>query len=242
MPYAPEGPRTSSYHAQVWLFTFTRWRSLSESFAELPRLKTKGRLCHDANGSRVEDYEQQPIPHEHMELNACGDLANASVGPREAFGKMSDEWSGTIYLNGACVPVCAKATEAAHNPYAHTSAKLLLVGHLHPSRKLSAWPKDLQLDIVNDPDISTLDIQAWMLETKAPVVILRCIDGTDDRQFDQLVGELGHSCSVIRPRFLPSPSHTFTVRNCEVEEPRSDPGTTSPHAGWRTVALCCISR
>jgi hypothetical protein len=206
----------------------------------------KGGIRHDANGSRVEhDEQQQPIPHEHMEvLSAGGDLANASVDPPAlgAFGKMSDEWTGTLYLNGACVPVCAKANEAARDPYAHPSMKLLSVGHLDPCRKLSAWPKDLQLDIVNDPDISTLDIQTWMLETKAPVVMLRCIDGSDDRQFDQLVGELRHSRSVSHPGFLSSPTHAFTVRHCEVEGPRSDPGTTSPHAGWRAAALCCISR
>jgi len=96
---------------------------------------------------------------------------------------MSDEWTGTLYLNGACVPVRAKAAEAVHNP------------------KLSAWPRDLQLDLVNGPDISTLDIQAWILETKAPVVLLRCIDGTDAWQFDQLVGELRNSRSYATVRW-----------------------------------------
>jgi hypothetical protein len=65
----------------------------------------------------------------------------------------------------------------------------------------------LQLDLVSGPDISTLDIQAWIYETKAPVVLLRCIDGTDDWQFDQLVGDLRDSRSVSRPGFLHSPSH-----------------------------------
>jgi hypothetical protein len=85
--------------------------------------KAKGRLSQNTNGSRVD--QQQPIPHERTEvLNAGGDLANASAGPPAlgAYGKMGDEWSGTLYLNGACVHVCAKATETVHNPYAHISA------------------------------------------------------------------------------------------------------------------------
>ena len=83
---------------------------------------------------------------------------------------------------------------------------------LHPCRKQSARPKDLQLDLVNGPDISTLDIQAWILETKAPVVLLRCIDGTDAWQFDQLVGELRNSRSVSRPGFLSSSSHFYSTQ------------------------------
>jgi hypothetical protein len=84
--------------------------------------KTKGRPFHNTDGSRVKHDEPQPIPHERTEvLNAGADLAGASAGPPAlgAFGKMGDEWTGTLYLNGACVPVRAKAAEAVHNPYAH---------------------------------------------------------------------------------------------------------------------------
>jgi len=109
---------------------------------------------------------------------------STSAGPPAlgAFGEMSTEWTGRLSLNGACAPVRAAVTEAAHNP------------------KLSAWPEDLQLDLVNDPVISILDIQAWVLETQAPVVILRCIDGTD-QQFDQLVGALKNSSSYATVRW-----------------------------------------
>ncbi|KAH9995606.1 hypothetical protein BJV77DRAFT_991198 [Russula vinacea] len=147
------------------------------------RAQTKGRLFHNTNGSRVEDDEQQwPILHERT----GGNLVNAGASPPAlgASGKMSDEWTGTLNLNGACVPARAKATEAVQNP------------------KLTTWPKDLQLDLANGPDISTLDIQTWIYETKAPVVLLRCIDGTtDDWQFDQLVEELRNSGSYATVRW-----------------------------------------
>ena len=47
---------------------------------------------------------------------------NAGAGPPAlgSSGKMSDEWTGTLNLNGTCVSVCAKATEAIQNPYVHT--------------------------------------------------------------------------------------------------------------------------
>jgi hypothetical protein len=88
-----------------------------------PLSKTKGRLF-NTDGSRVKHDEPQPIPHERTEvLNAGADLADASAGPPAlgAFGKRSDEWTGTLYLNGACVTVRAKAAEAVNNPYAHFS-------------------------------------------------------------------------------------------------------------------------
>ena len=207
-----KSPHTSSHRAQVWLFMLTRRRlPVSVSLTDFPVSKTKGRLFHNTNGSRVEDDEQQwPILHERT----GGNLVNAGASPPAlgASGKMSDEWTGTLNLNGACVPARAKATEAVQNPYAHISCAVWNLC-LHPCRKLTTWPKDLQLDLANGPDISTLDIQTWIYETKAPVVLLRCIDGTtDDWQFDQLVEELRNSGSVSRSDFLFSPSHFYSTQ------------------------------
>ena len=65
--------------------------------------------------------------------------------------------------------------------------KLLFVGNLHPNRKLPAWRKNLPLELVQGDDpVTTLDIQAWILETKAPVVPLRSADSN----FGQLIGRV----------------------------------------------------
>ncbi len=61
---------------------------------------------------------------------------------------------------------------------------------------LSAWPKDLQLEIVADTEIFTLDIQAWIRETKAPVVRVGYTDGTDKCYFDKLVETLRNARGV----------------------------------------------
>ena len=55
---------------------------------------------------------------------------------------------------------------------------------------LSAWPKHLQLEPVFDSQINILDIQAWLRETKAPVVRLSGIDNMDKHHFSQLVETL----------------------------------------------------
>ena len=144
--------------------------------------------------------QQQPI---HMEpIKSGGDLANSSAGPtaQGAFrdSEMSgDEWTGTLYLNGVCALVRAQPNETVRNPYAHSFVKRVSV--LHPRRKLSAWPNHLQLEPVFDSQIDSLDIQAWMDQTKAPSVRLSCRDETDKRQFRQLVGILRSGSGVSRP-------------------------------------------
>jgi len=94
-----------------------------------------------------------------------------------AFGEMSDnEWTGRLYSNwnGTYVHARASAAVAIGDPM------------------LSTWPKYLQLDLVVDSEISTLDIQAWIRQTKAPLVRLGYHDtnGTDKYYFDNLVETL----------------------------------------------------
>lgn len=149
------------------------------------------------HGSGVE--QQRPIPRGYMEAHNSGeDPANPSAGPtgRGVSREMSgDEWNGTLYLNGVCAHARAHADETVRNPYAHSFVKCQSA--LHSRRKLSAWPNHLQLEPVFDTQVNNFDIQKWMHETRAPVVRLSCRDGTDKRQFCQLVGILrsGHGVS-----------------------------------------------
>ena len=72
---------------------------------------------------------------------------------------------------------------------------------------LSAWPKYLQLELVVNSEISTLDIQAWIRKTKAPMVRLGYTDdgsGADKCYFDNLVETLRNSRGVSFVRFQPS--------------------------------------
>ncbi|KAF8485879.1 hypothetical protein DFH94DRAFT_158648 [Russula ochroleuca] len=126
------------------------------------------------HGSGVE--QQQPMSHDYTEASgASRDLAIPSAGPTTlgAIHVMTgDKWTGRLCLDGAYVCAQARAEEATRDPM------------------LSEWPEDLQLELVAVPNISTLDIQAWMLNVKAAVVRLRCPDQMDNRNFDQFVREL----------------------------------------------------
>lgn len=77
-------------------------------------------------------------------------------------------------------------------------------GDSDPRRMLSAWPKNLQLGLVADSEISTLDIQAWIRQTKAPLVRLEYTKGTDKCYFDNLVETLRNArgVSLFGPRRL----------------------------------------
>lgn len=85
---------------------------------------------------------------------------------------------------------------------------------------LSAWPKYMQLELVVDSEISTLDIQAWIRQTKAALVRLGYTNGTDKCYFDNLVETLrdargvslssrAKSMTDSLPSPSPSPSHAF---------------------------------
>ena len=113
--------------------------------------------------------------------------------------------------------------------------KLLLVGDLHSRRNLSVWQKVLQLELdqVVDP-VTILDIQTWIIETKAPVVRLSAIEG----DFDQLAREIRKGGGVSRSIASCSlPSCTFTVCHCEVGELWQDHGPSSPRTDWQFSAL-----
>ena len=150
------------------------------------------------HGGGVE--EQQPMLHDCAgAFNASGDLASASAGPAAQGVSRGMGWTGRLHWDGRCIHAQAKAAEAVLNPYAHAFVKLLSLGDLHlVRRKLSEWPDDLQLEPVADPELSTLDSQAWMRKTKPPMALLRCICDTDNCDFDQLIEALSNGHGVSR--------------------------------------------
>jgi hypothetical protein len=89
----------------------------------------------------------------------------------------------------------------------------LLIGDLHPRRELSALPTVLRTEIVTGPKISSLDIQAWIRDTEAPVFKLRgMLDETDSWHFGRLVATLQNNHTVSRPsHWLPA----HTVLHCD---------------------------
>jgi hypothetical protein len=201
--------------------------------------------------------QQQLIPHDYTETLNDVDFENTSPGAvvPGAFGEMSDdEWTGRLHSdwNGTYAYARASAAEAIGDPYAHAFPLMSISrrnSHLH--RKLSAWPKYLQLELVVDSEISTLDIQAWIRQTKAPVVRLEYYpNGTDKCYFDNLVVTLRNArgvsfCSVQRVESMTRthcPSVSRLVRNCEMGESRPDLGATSHRAAWQSLALCRIPR
>jgi hypothetical protein len=75
---------------------------------------------------------------------------------------------------------------------------------------VSEWPKYLQLELVVDSEISTLDIQAWLRQTKAPLVRLGHTSGTDKCYFDNLVVTLRNARGVsFQPSRAESMTHAF---------------------------------
>lgn len=118
-----------------------------------------------------------------------------------AFGEMNDnEWTGRLYSswNGTYAHARASSAEAIGDPYAHAIRFDVHQpgGFTSTHRKLSAWPKYLQLELVDDSEISTLDIQAWIRQTKAPVVRLGNTKGTDRCYFDNLVEAIRNARGV----------------------------------------------
>ena len=68
-----------------------------------------------SNGSGV---EPSMLHDRTKELSAGGDPANAGAGPTVSEMSSDDvEWDGTLYLNGVCVRACARADEAAGDPF-----------------------------------------------------------------------------------------------------------------------------
>lgn len=182
--------------------------------------------------------QQQTIPHNYTErIDSHDNFADASPMSSGSSDEMSDdEWTGTLNLKGTRVPVRALMAKAVGNPYVHTFVNCVLVGDLYACRKLSGFPKELEVELSVGPKLSTLAIQAWIRQNKTPMVQLS--PATASCKFDQLVeGIRDHG--VSRPSYLLPPlatSRFLTVRSCDVEKQ----GSTSPRAAWQSPPLCCI--
>ena len=190
------------------------------------------------------EQQQQIIPHNYTErIDSRGDFANANANASPMSSGSSDEmsddesrWTGTLNLKGTRVPVRALMAKAVGNPYVHAFVNCVSIGYLYACRKLSGFPKDLEVVPYVGPKLSTLAIQAWIRQNKTPMIQLS--PGTGCCKFDQLVDEI-RDYGVSRPSYLFPPlaiSRFLTVRNCEVEKQ----GSTSPRAAWQSPPLCCI--
>lgn len=98
--------------------------------------------------------------------------------------------------------VCAsvQATDGVRDPCGTFLVEILLSENLlvRLNRGLSMWPPYLRLEIVAT-GMRTLDIQAWLLEHKAPVARIRCApDSMDNHEFGELVASLRERKSVRR--------------------------------------------
>ncbi|KAH9995757.1 hypothetical protein BJV77DRAFT_206713 [Russula vinacea] len=100
--------------------------------------------------------------------------------PPGAFSEMWKKFS--LEWDDARFHAQALASEAVYNP------------------ELSALPTVLRTEIVTGPKISSLDIQAWIRDTEAPVFKLRgMLDETDSWHFGRLVATLqnNHTYAVV---------------------------------------------
>jgi hypothetical protein len=192
--------------------------SSSAAVQSQPHLNLNLTSVPDAQGLALMDWpapphssgveQQQPTPHDYTaRIDSRDHFANANARPMPSGSsdEMSDnEWTGTLNLNGTRVPVRALMAEAVGDPYVNAFVMCVLVGDLHTCRKLSALPTELEIEPAVGLKLSTLAIQGWIRENKAPIVRLSYVDERDNCDFDQLVEEIrahGVSCPsyLLRP-------------------------------------------
>jgi len=193
--------------------------SSSAAMQSQPHLNLNNMFVPDARGLAPMDWpapphssgveQQQPTLHNYTEkIDSRDDFANANTRPMPSGS--SDEvsnngWTGTLNLNGTRVPVRALMAEAVGDPYVHAFVKWVLVEDLHACRKLSGLPTELKVELAVGLKLSTLEIQLWIRQNKAPMVKLSYVDGKDN--FKQLVEEI-RAHGVSRPSYLLSPLTT----------------------------------
>ena len=163
------------------------------------------------HGSGIEQ-KQQPIPREDAQARIAGGSvlgANRTADPitSGAFGGIVGySWTGILCWQrereDAWFQVQAVATDGFHDPCVYSFVRYKLIKDSHPRRKFSIWPRDLRIQLV-EIAISFLDIQAWMLETNAPVARIKGKPG-DSHQFDDLVKLVRSGGSVSRRSRLPT--------------------------------------
>ena len=148
----------------------------------------------------------------HMFPHSTGENGTADPMALGIFGAIiSDNWTGTLcwQREGVWVQAQALATEPVRNSCVYFFIIFPGIEDLRSctGRTLSTWPKLLQIQLVQTA-IFTLDIQAWIQMTNAPVTRIKCKPGVDSHEFDDLVKSLRNGGGVSRqsPR-RPSLSH-----------------------------------
>ena len=141
------------------------------------------------------------------------DLTNKNARPMltGSSDEMGDkDWTGMLKLDDMSVFVRALMARKVGDPYVHAIIKCVLVGGLHPHRKLSNLPIKLDVELAAGRKLSSLDIQGWIHEFKISMVQLSHIDGMDNCDFDKLVEKI-RAHGVSRPSYLlpPSRPHAF---------------------------------
>ena len=152
--------------------------------------------------------QRQPTPHSYTEnIDSHNDIPNPNARPILMSSGLSDEmsaneWTWTLNFNDMRVHVQALMVAAVGDPYVHAFIKCVLIGDLHSCRKLSDLPKELRVEfaVPVDPNLSILDIQAWISEYNAAIVRLIHVDGTDNSDFDELIQKI-RTHGVSRPFF-----------------------------------------
>jgi len=124
-----------------------------------------------------------------------------------AFGGIVDNgWTGTLCWrherDGPLSHVQAVATDGVRNPCVYSFVRCKPIEYSNLRRMFSIWPTLLQIQFTKTV-VPFLDIQAWLLKTKAPVARIEGKPG-DSHQFDDLVELLRSSGSVSRQNRLPT--------------------------------------
>ena len=149
---------------------------------------------------------QLPIPHEDPQaLIAGGSVLGANrttypITPGAFDGIVGDSWTGTLWWQrereGPWSHVRAVATDGVRNPCVYFFVRCKLMEDSHLCRMFSKWPSLLQIQFT-ETVIPFLDIQAWILKTRAPVARIKG-NREDSHQFDDLVKLVRSGGSVSR--------------------------------------------
>ena len=164
---------------------------------------------------------QLPIPREDTQvLMASGSVLGENqtvdlIAPGAFGGVVSDGWTGILswqcQREGGWFQVQAVATDGVRDPCVYSFVRCKLMEDSHLRRMFPKWPSILQIQFT-ETVVPFLDIQAWLLKTRAPVARIKG-KLRDSHQFDDLVDLVRSGGSVSSPESLAHlPSYTLIVR------------------------------
>lgn len=160
---------------------------------------------------------QQPIPSEDARAPITGgpvpgaNRVADSITPGAFGSTVGDSWAGALWWKrereGPWSHVQAVATDGVRNPCVYSFVRCKPMEDSRPRRMFSIWPSLLQIRFA-ETVIPFLDIQAWLLRTRAPVARIKAKPG-DSNQFDDLVKLVRSGGSVSRQSC--SPTYALTL-------------------------------